>query len=84
MDARRDWCSGNGRRERLEKGLEKGIAKGLEEGMQIGEERGRVEIVENMLSKRVDIKLIAEFTGLRTEEIEEIEARKRKMNKLNR
>ncbi len=48
--------------------FKKGEAVGVEKGIEIGEERGKkereVEIAKKMLSKGVDIKDIADFTGL--------------------
>ena len=52
----------------IEQGLEKGIEQGLEQGLEKGIEQGRkkssLEIAKRMLQNKIDIKVIAECTGL--------------------
>ena len=64
----------------IEKGKEAGIQigrqEGKEAGIQIGEQRGEKKGIKNvalnMISKDIDAKLIAEFTGMTVEEIDEL------------
>ena len=56
----------------IEKGLEQGIEKGLEQGIEKGIERKSNEIIENMLSKNMNINLISEITNKSIEEIKKI------------
>lgn len=74
-----------GRKEGIAEGRKEGIAKGLEEGRREGKREGRAEgerigeargeqakqnyIISNMFAKGLDIKLIAELTGLTEEEV---------------
>ncbi len=46
--------------------------KGKLEGMQEGERKGKLEIVQAMLAKGLDVNFIAEITGLSVSEIEQI------------
>jgi len=55
-------------RKGMQKGLEEGIEKGREEGMR----EASVEIVKKMLGKNLPEDMIAEISGLTTEEISEI------------
>ena len=60
-------------RKGLEKGIEKGRKLGIKEGIKEGFEQGikqeKVSIAKNMLSKKIDLKIISEFTGLSEKEI---------------
>ena len=57
----------------LERGKEAGIQIGKEAGIQIGEQRGEKKgmknVALNMISENMDAKLIAKFTGMTIEEI---------------
>ena len=53
--------------------LARGIEKGMEEGLEQGIERKSNEIIENMLSKNMNINLISEITNKSVEEIKKIE-----------
>ena len=56
--------------ERLEqRGKEAGIQIGKEAGIQIGEQKGTKNVALNMISENMDAKLIAKFTGMTIEEI---------------
>ena len=48
----------------LEQGLEKGIEQGLEKGIEQGRKKSSLEIAKRMLQNKIDIKVIAECTGL--------------------
>ena len=52
--------------------LARGIEKGMEEGLEQGIERKSNEIIENMLSKNMNINLISEITNKSIEEIKKI------------
>jgi len=52
-------------------GLQKGIEQGQEEGLKKVEET-KHSIARKMLKEKLDITLIAEITGLSTEEIEKL------------
>lgn len=60
----------------LAEGLEKGLAEGLAEGLEKGLEKGRKEAlitnIRRMKAKGLDNVLIADLTGLASEEIEKI------------
>ena len=58
----------------LQKGIEKGIEKGKEEGLKKVEET-RFTIAKKMLKQNLDIKMIAEITGLSKEEIKEFSSK---------
>ena len=57
-------------------GKEAGIQIGKESGIQIGREEGKTQGIKNvalnMISKDMDAKLVAEFTGMTLEEIDEL------------
>lgn len=59
-------------------GIREGIEIGRAEGMKEGEERNRLDMCRNLLSKKIDIKIISEVSGLSESEIlklkEEMEA----------
>ena len=65
-----------GRAEGLEEGRAEGRAEGLEEGRAVGLEEGRaatnLDHARKMKSMGMDIKMIAEITGLSEEEIEKV------------
>ena len=56
----------------LEQGIEKGLEQGIEKGIEKGIERKSNEIIENMLSKNMNINLISEITNKSIEEIKKI------------
>jgi predicted transposase YdaD len=63
--------------ERLERkgkevGIQIGEQIGKEAGIQIGEQKGIKNVALNMLSKDMEAKLVAEFTGMSIEEIEHL------------
>ena len=55
-----------------EDGIEKGIKKGIKEGINQGIENEKLQIVQNMLKKGLDINLISEITNTPTDEIESL------------
>lgn len=57
-----------------ERGLETGLKRGLDEGVKRGEEEGVMKVAQTMLSKGLDITLIASVTGLSEAEIALIKA----------
>ena len=61
-----------GMEEGLERGIEKGLEQGIEKGIEKGIERKSNEIIENMLSKNMNINLISEITNKSIEEIKKI------------
>ena len=54
------------------KGFEKGIQKGIEQGVQQGQDKAKVEIARNMISKGYNKVVIIELTGLSEEEVEKL------------
>ncbi|GAB4266513.1 MAG: Rpn family recombination-promoting nuclease/putative transposase [Methylomicrobium sp.] len=56
----------------LEKGMEKGIEKGIEKGKEVGKYEEKLIIARNLLNKGVDNAMIADVTGLSTDEIERL------------
>jgi predicted transposase/invertase (TIGR01784 family) len=50
-------------------GIEMGIEKGREEGREEGELKAKQEIAQGMLSKKLDIDLIVQLTGLTLEQV---------------
>ena len=54
------------------KGLEEGRKKGLAEGRAKGRAEGRADVAKMMLKRGLDIKMVAELTGLTEDEIEYI------------
>lgn len=61
-----------GMKEGKMEGIKEGRAKGLKEGIEEGSRKREVEIIKNMLKKKMDIETIVEITGLPKEEIEKI------------
>lgn len=69
-----------GLKEGMQKGIQKGREKGREEGREEGREKGRKEgwqaarktMVQNCLSKRMQLSEIAELTGLTVVDIEKL------------
>jgi len=57
-----------GKVEGIQEGIERGIITGRKEGIR----ENQIQIVKNMLSKAMDIKLISELTGLSIKEIKNI------------
>jgi predicted transposase YdaD len=53
----------------MEEGMEKGIGIGMEKGMEKGKLEKAMDIALMMLGKGIDLKLIAECTGLPEEDI---------------
>ena len=49
-----------------------GLKQGLEEGIEQGLKKRNIEIAKKMLAKKMDIKEIAEITGLSKEKIEKL------------
>ncbi len=56
-----------------EQGIEQGIEQGFEQGIEQGTEESKLEIIKNMLIKKLDISIISEVTGKNLEEIKIIE-----------
>ena len=52
--------------------MERGREQGREAGIQIGIEKGREEVAVNMVSKKVNERIIAETTGLTLEEVRKL------------
>lgn len=46
--------------------------QGLEEGIEKGEKESKLKIAKKLLEKKMEIKEIAEITGLKEEEIENL------------
>jgi predicted transposase/invertase (TIGR01784 family) len=71
-----DKLKEEGRKEGLKKGREEGREEGLKKGMEKGMEKGQkqkaTETARTMKSDGIDIKVIAKYTGLTKEEIEEL------------
>ncbi len=57
---------------RLKKAEEDGIEKGIKKGIKEGIENEKLQIVQNMLKKGLNIDLISEYTGLSIDEIESL------------
>ena len=51
------------------KGIKEGIAKGIQAGKEEGEKNKQIDIAKNMLSKKMEVSLISEVTGLSENEI---------------
>ena len=49
--------------------LDEARAEGISKGISEGKRKRNIEIVKNMLSKNMDIKLISEITGLTESEV---------------
>ena len=60
----------------LEKGREQGLEKGREQGLEKGIEKEREVLVLNMLSKGLSVKDIANWTGLKAQQIIKIQKKK--------
>lgn len=56
----------------VEKGLKEGLEKGLVEGEQIGLEKGKIEIVRNMIEAQFDNSIIHQVTQISEEDIEKV------------
>jgi len=52
-----------------EQGIEQGRAEGIEEGMRKGRAKERTEIAKTMLLRGMDMKTVAELTGITEEEL---------------
>ena len=67
----------NIREEAIEEGRAEGLEKGREEGLTIGRAEGfelkTIEMIQNMLNKKIDYNTISEISGKTIEEIKEIE-----------
>ncbi|NEP13271.1 MAG: Rpn family recombination-promoting nuclease/putative transposase [Symploca sp. SIO2C1] len=61
-----------GIKEGMEKGIKEGMEKGIKEGRSQGKQQEKVNIARTFKQKGIDIKTIAEATGLTREEIEEL------------
>jgi predicted transposase/invertase (TIGR01784 family) len=57
----------------VQEGIERGIQQGIETGIQQGARQNALETAKKLLSKGLDASLISEITGLRTDEILELE-----------
>ena len=56
--------------EELNKAREESLEQGVKQGLEQGTHQRNIEIAKNMLKKKMDIKDIAEITGLLEEEIQ--------------
>ncbi len=61
-----------GIKEGKEEGLKEGLEAGKKEGLQVGKKEEKLETAKKMLEKGIDIKTIAEITGLTEEEIRDV------------
>ena len=61
-----------GMEEGMEKGMKKGMEKGMKEGMEKGIEEGVRKTAQKMKEKGMPYEIIAELTGLNTEDIEKL------------
>ena len=59
--------------EGLTEGKAEGLAEGRKEGRKEGIESNTIEIIQNMLNKRIDYETISEISGKTVEEIKVIE-----------
>lgn len=55
-----------------DKGIDDGIEQGIKQGIKQGKKSSKIEIAQNMLSKKMDISLISEITGFSIEEIKKL------------
>ena len=56
----------------MAQGMEKGMAQGMEKGMAQGEDKANRENASRMKADGMDVELIAKYTGLTAEEIENL------------
>lgn len=56
--------------EKFEEGMERGIQKGMERGMEQGKRQAALRMLE---SEDLPVEKIAEYSGLMTEQVEELE-----------
>ena len=56
-----------------EEGRQEGLREGLEKGIERGLKKGKTEIAKGMLRDNLDIEVIAKYTGLSIEEIEQLQ-----------
>lgn len=56
----------------LEEGIEKGRKEGIKEGKVEGEKKKGLEVAKKLLEKDMDVKTIAEITGISESEIEKL------------
>ncbi len=61
------------RAEGLQQGLQQGLKQGRQEGRQEGQSETANQIALNMLNSGISIDLIAQFTGLSLEQIEQLQ-----------
>nr|VFJ65214.1 MAG: DNA repair protein RadC [Candidatus Kentron sp. FW] len=61
-----------GMRKGLREGREEGREEGIEIGMEKGREEGRIEVASAALAKGMDIRLVAEISGLSEVEVREL------------
>ena len=54
----------------LEEATEKGIKQGIEQGIEQGSQEKALAIAKNLLNAKMDLKTIAEVTGLTIEDID--------------
>lgn len=57
------------REEGMQQGIEKGIEQGIEKGMEQGERQGKLETARKMISRGMEIAVIADLTGLPEDDI---------------
>ena len=60
------------KQEGLQKGLQKGLQEGLQKGLQKGEQKGVQETAKKMLKDDLDMKVIAKYTGLSQDRLNEL------------
>ncbi|MPM38848.1 hypothetical protein SDC9_85478 [bioreactor metagenome] len=54
------------------RGIVKGFEKGIEQGVQQGQDKAKVEIARNMISKGYNKMVVIELTGLSEEQVEKL------------
>ena len=56
----------------LKAGLEQGIQQGIKEGVQQGMQKEKLQIAKKMLSKKIDLNIISQLTGLSIQELKNL------------
>ena len=61
-----------GRTEGIKQGRQQGVKEGLQKGIQDGKRNEKIQIAKNLLSQKVDLKIISKVTGLTLEELKKL------------
>ena len=56
----------------LKAGLGQGIQQGIREGVQQGMQKEKLQIAKKMLSKKIDLNIISQLTGLSIQELKNL------------